>query len=614
MRRCVKVLATLVVTVGLSSAAFAQSAADVRRQQALADKGNPQAQTWMGYRYETGTGGIRQDEREAARLYRLAADKGFAQAQNNLGWFYHIGKGGLVRDDVEALRLFRLAADRGNDFALNNLGLFYEMGHGGLARDDRGAAKYYKLAADKGNPHALANLGYLYQNGRGGLAKDEREAARLYKLGADKGNTRAQRNLAYLYQDGSGVAKDEVAALRLFRLAADGGDGPALNSIGYYYNQGIAGLPKDEREAVRYYRLAAEKGSSVAQYNLGTFYENGRGGVEKDAREAARYYKLSSDQGYRSGQRALASFYDYGAGGLPKDEGEARRLYKLAADQGDEQAKTRLSKMDQPTAVASAPANVQPAAPAVVPAAPVSAVTQASIAAERRIALVIGNSAYREVPALPNPANDARAVADSLKAQGFASVRLVSDATRAALIDALSDFQREADTADWAMIYYAGHGIEISGINYLVPVDARLRDDRDVQDEAVPMNRALDALARAKKLKLVLLDACRDNPFLQRMRRTVATRSTSRGLAAVDPIGGTLVVFAAKDGETAEDGVGNHSPFTTSLVKRMAEPGVEINRLFRLVTGDVLRATGNRQRPFVYGSLPGEDEYYFKVR
>uniref|UniRef100_UPI0013D792BF caspase family protein n=1 Tax=Klebsiella michiganensis TaxID=1134687 RepID=UPI0013D792BF len=92
------------------------------------------------------------------------------------------------------------------------------------------------------------------------------------------------------------------------------------------------------------------------------------------------------------------------------------------------------------------------------------------------------------VPALPNPANDARAVADALKAHGFASVRLVPDTTRAALIAALSDFQREADTADWAMIYYAGHGIEMSGVNYLVPVDAKLRDDRDVQDEAVPMN------------------------------------------------------------------------------------------------------------------------------
>jgi uncharacterized caspase-like protein len=135
-----------------------------------------------------------------------------------------------------------------------------------------------------------------------------------------------------------------------------------------------------------------------------------------------------------------------------------------------------------------------------------------------------------------------------------------------------------------------------------------------VQDEAVPMNRALDAIANAKKLKLVILDACRDNPFLQKMQRIAATRSVTRGLAAIEPLGATLVVYAAKDGETAEDGDGRNSPFAASLLRRIQEPGVEINRVFRLVTGDVLRATGNRQRPFVYGSLPGEDEYYFKLR
>ena len=128
------------------------------------------------------------------------------------------------------------------------------------------------------------------------------------------------------------------------------------------------------------------------------------------------------------------------------------------------------------------------------------------------------------------------------------------------------------------------------------------------------INRVLDAVGGARKLRLVMLDACRDNPFLQKMRRSIATRGVSRGLAAVEPTGATLVVFAAKDGETAEDGSGDHSPFTASLIKRMQEPGVEINRMFRLVTGDVLKATGNGQRPFVYGSIPGEDEYFFKLK
>jgi uncharacterized caspase-like protein len=98
------------------------------------------------------------------------------------------------------------------------------------------------------------------------------------------------------------------------------------------------------------------------------------------------------------------------------------------------------------------------------------------------------------------------------------------------------------------------------------------------------------------------------------MHRSIATRSISRGLAAIEPVGATLIVFAAKDGETAEDGTGNHSPFATSLIKRLQEPTVEINKLFRLVTGDVLKATSNHQRPFIYGSLPGEEDYYFRPR
>jgi uncharacterized caspase-like protein len=273
-----------------------------------------------------------------------------------------------------------------------------------------------------------------------------------------------------------------------------------------------------------------------------------------------------------------------------------------------------------PRPVAPAPpppvAKQTPVAPQPVPPPKQTAPAVAAPAAvgERRVALVIGNSAYQTVGMLPNTKNDAKGTADTLKAVGFTSVQLVMDAGRSALISALNDFERLADNADWAAVYYAGHGMEVDGVNYLVPIDARLRDDRDVQDEAVSVNRVLDAIANAKKLRLVMLDACRDNPFLKSMKRSIASRAINRGLAAIEPTGATLVVFAAKDGQTAADGTGDHSPFTGSLIKRMQEPGVEINKLFRLVTGDVLKATDNQQRPFVYGSLPGEEDYYFKPK
>ncbi|HEX8416927.1 MAG TPA: caspase family protein, partial [Methylobacterium sp.] len=217
---------------------------------------------------------------------------------------------------------------------------------------------------------------------------------------------------------------------------------------------------------------------------------------------------------------------------------------------------------------------------------------------------------YAAAPPLANPPRDAARVAESLKGAGFQTVTVVSDAGRAELIAALNAFSEAAERADWALVYFAGHGIEIDGVNYVVPVDAKLRSDRAIADEAVPLDRVLQALEPARKLRLVILDACRDNPFVPTMRRTSATRSIGRGLARIEPEGGTLVAFAAKHGQTALDGEGAHSPFVEALSRRLATPGLEINKLFRLVRDDVMAATGRRQEPFVYGSLPGEDFFF----
>lgn len=230
--------------------------------------------------------------------------------------------------------------------------------------------------------------------------------------------------------------------------------------------------------------------------------------------------------------------------------------------------------------------------------------------AETRVALVIGNAAYAAAPRLDNPTRDAARVAGALRAAGFRTVTTVRDAGRADLIAALNAFSEAAERADWALVYFAGHGVEVGGTNYLVPVDARLRSDRDIADEAIPLDRVLQALEPARKLRLVILDACRDNPFLDAMRRTSPTRSVGRGLARIEPEGGTLVAFAAKHGQTALDGEGENSPFVQALTRRMATPGLEINKVFRLVRDDVLAATGRRQEPFVYGSLPGEDFFF----
>ena len=232
-----------------------------------------------------------------------------------------------------------------------------------------------------------------------------------------------------------------------------------------------------------------------------------------------------------------------------------------------------------------------------------------------RIALVIGNSGYKNVAVLPNPRRDAETIAATLRAVGFQTVELDGDLTRERMMKALRDFAEEADKADWALVYFAGHGIEIGGVNYLVPIDAKLSVDRDAQFEAVPLDQVLGAIDGARKLKLILLDACRENPFAP--RQTTATRNVTRGLAPIEPEGpsrgkgATLVVYAAKHGQLALDGASSNSPFVTALVQRLPTPGVEINKIFRLVRDDVLEATSGRQEPFTYGSTPGREDYFF---
>src|SRR5882724_2373661 len=228
--------------------------------------------------------------------------------------------------------------------------------------------------------------------------------------------------------------------------------------------------------------------------------------------------------------------------------------------------------------------------------------------AEKRVALVLGNSNYKNAAVLPNPVNDASAVAATLKGAGFDIVDSRLNLSAADMRRALRDFADQARDSDLAVVYYAGHGIEIDGTNYLIPTDAALQRDTDIYDEAFSLDRVLLTIEPARQLRLVIVDACRNNPFAETMKRTVSTRTVSRGLARIEPTTtNTLVAFAAKAGLTALDGNSKNSPYATALVKHIATPGLDLRRAFGFIRDDVLQATGNRQEPFVYGSLGGED-------
>ncbi len=241
-------------------------------------------------------------------------------------------------------------------------------------------------------------------------------------------------------------------------------------------------------------------------------------------------------------------------------------------------------------------------------------VAPAGAHAEKRVALVIGNSAYRNTPALPNPRNDAAAMADALQKLGFV-VHSGLDLDRAATEQALRAFGGALGDADVALFYYAGHGLQVDTKNYIVPVDARLADENDLPFEAVDLTLVLSLMERRPRTNLVFLDACRDNPLAQNLARSMgASRSTavSRGLAIAESGIGTLLVYATQPGNVALDGSGAHSPFTQGLLDYIATPDIEVRQMLTRVRSEVLQATGGKQVPWDHSSLTGD--FFFVPR
>ena len=234
-------------------------------------------------------------------------------------------------------------------------------------------------------------------------------------------------------------------------------------------------------------------------------------------------------------------------------------------------------------------------------------VSASAVFAAGRVALVVGNSTYVHIGRLPNPGNDAADMTAALRRLGFA-VTSVRDADRNAMSEALRVFTRESAGADVSLVFYAGHGLEMDGVNYLVPVDARLERDTDVRFEAIELDDVLAATEGAG-LRLVVLDACRNNPLARSMQRTSARRSVSRGsFGELDEnlLGDeTLVAYAAAAGTTAADGTGRNSPYTSALLAYLERP-LELSAVFRQVRARVLEATEGEQRPHEYASLLGE--------
>ena len=232
----------------------------------------------------------------------------------------------------------------------------------------------------------------------------------------------------------------------------------------------------------------------------------------------------------------------------------------------------------------------------------------------RRVALVVGNGAYQNAPALPNPPNDARAVAQALRDLNF-EVLEATDLDQPDLRVKLNEFGQQLEGAQVGLFFYAGHGLQVDGENYLVPIDARLQKEAQVPWQTVPLRDVLSSMEAAVPTRLVLLDACRDNPLVRQLKRGVAVNRSSsigQGLAEVHSAVGTLIAYATGPGDVAADGDDRHSPFTAALLEHIATPGLEVRQVLGRVRDQVLKATGDQQVPWDSSSLRGE--FFFKAR
>jgi formylglycine-generating enzyme required for sulfatase activity len=238
----------------------------------------------------------------------------------------------------------------------------------------------------------------------------------------------------------------------------------------------------------------------------------------------------------------------------------------------------------------------------------VSACLSNPAAADKRVALVIGNSKYKNTQVIPNPENDAADVDAALKRLGF-ETKFGMNLDKTAMEDLSIEFSREVKTADVAIVYYAGHGIQFGGVNYLVPVDAKLDDEADLR-RLIRVDDMMSDLGFAKTLRILILDACRDNPLADNLRRKLASSKASfvqNGLAKIDSPAGTIVAYATQSGRTAADGSGRNSPFTRALTSRIGDP-TEIGATFRRIASDVYEQSAKQQLPELSMSLVGD--YY----
>jgi tetratricopeptide (TPR) repeat protein len=362
--------------------------------------------------------------------------------------------------------------------------------------------------------------------------------------------------------------------------------------------------------------IRADPTDQAGAYRFRSHALRQRGDIDGAIADADRSIRLFPDYNAAYVARGLA----YEAKG---DTARALADYRVAlamppkyfsGPEAQRQARDRLTALERAApssgaASSATPAQPPPAAALPAPASPAAALPAPVIMNKfaRRVALVIGNSDYKFANKLPNPVNDAEDIAALLRRLKFDVVE-GKNLDRRGMDDVIRQFGRKLEGADLAVFFYAGHGLQVGGKNYLVPIDAKLERPADLALDALEVSTVLDQMEAERRVNLIFLDACRDNPLARSLARSLGTRSTSvgQGLASIQSAVGTMIAYATQPNNVALDGDGRNSPFTTALLKHITAPGLDIGLIMRRVRADVIHATRDKQVPWDDSSLVGE--------
>ena len=527
------------------------------------------------------------------------ANKGEAEAQFRLGKIYYDSK-----DYTQALHWFTKSAEQGNYNGLSAMGTLYRNGHG-VTQDFNKAIVFFIKAYNKGNEKVASSLAHCY------LRIREFKQSKYWAIkAAEQGNIYQIIWVANSYSLGTtGFEKDSVQAAYWTLKAAEKGDIGSQDRIADYYKIGY-GLDKDISKALYWYQKAADQGNVHAQERLFELRSQiatidwllAQDTVTEPSREISVGIKSNSQI---SNAEIIVNGQTFRGINAVQNDGYDMKLNKnVNLQPGQNIVKVNVTNTAGTTTLEK---YITYNAPQPQPQPnPVPVITP-DIKDDygKRLALIIGNSNYAAGQMLKNPTNDATDIANKLESLGF-DVMLAVNATHEQMDMKIEEFGTKAHQYDVALFYYAGHGIQSKGTNYLLPVDAQLQSEEQLRYRCTPTNYVLDKLdASGCKMKIVILDACRNNPFERSWHRG----ANSRGLSIMNAPRGTLIAYATAPGDVANDGEGRNSPYTEAILTMLNKPGVKLLDFFQGVTEQVIEATNTMQYPWTSQSITGT--FYF---